>query len=389
MPRFLSLACVAVMAVSQAALAQITSQTSGSIAGETTVAQATATTAPIAYVYVSNTFNHIAGFSASSAGKLTAIAGSPFKGTGLRSMAVNGKYLFGAGQTNIYSYSIASNGALKQVASINALKYNSDNPTGLVNYLVLDHTGATLYDLMADDVNNPYQAFRVNEGNGELTFIWIGGERRGNNTQLTFTGNDRFVYAATDFYLNPNILGLQRNSNGTLTEININAPMPAAKSGDVYLPLFAVADPTNHVAVAIFPEKGAPFGPQDGAELLATYSADAAGNLSTSSSYKNMPRTAAGSINRMRMSPSGRLLAVAGTAGLQIFHYNGASPITKYTGLLISGPVSMAYWDNNNHLYALGASKLYVFTVTPTSVSRAPGSPYTIAKPSALIVLPR
>jgi hypothetical protein len=41
------------------------------------------------------------------------------------------------------------------------------------------------------------------------------------------------------------------------------------------------------------------------------------------------------------------------------------------------------------HLYVLGASKLYVFTATPTSVSQAPGSPYSIANPSALIVQPR
>jgi len=30
-----------------------------------------------------------------------------------------------------------------------------------------------------------------------------------------------------------------------------------------------------------------------------------------------------------------------------------------------------------------------VFTVTPTSVSQAPGSPYAIAKPAALIVQPK
>jgi hypothetical protein len=383
MSHSLFFACLGVMVVSHAAFAQ----TSSIAAAGNTPAPVTA--APIAYVYVSNTVNQIVGFSASTTGQLTAIPGSPFKGTGGVSMVVNGKYLFGAGQPNIYSYSITSNGALKQVASINAVKYNSDSPNGFVNDLVLDHTGATLYDLMADDVNNPYQAFRINEGNGELTFIWIGGERRGNNTQLAFTGNNRFAYAPTNFYLNPNILGFQRNSNGTLTEVNINAPLPAAKPGDVYLPLVAVGDPANHVALAIYPEKGAPFGPQDGPELLATYTADAAGNLSTSSTYKNMPGTAAGLVNRMRMSPSGKLLAVAGSAGLQVFHYNGASPITKYTGLLVSGPVSMAYWDNANHLYALGANKLYVFTVTPTSVSQAAGSPHAIAKASALAVQPK
>ncbi len=88
-------------------------------------------------------------------------------------------------------------------------------------------------------------------------------------------------------------------------------------------------------------------------------------------------------------SPSGLLLAVGGN-GLEVFHFNGASPITKYTGLLTSDKIVQLFWDNDNHLYALSASanKLFVFTVTPTSVSQAPGSPYTISNPVALAVLP-
>jgi hypothetical protein len=383
MLRSIPFLCLAVISASLPAFPQIASQ-----ASVESVKQA-ATPAPIAYVYVSNSANQIVGLSANAAGKLTPIPGSPFKGTGGASMAVNGKYLFGQGTTNIYSYLIASNGALKQVASFNAVKYNPEGDFGFLEYLFLDHTGTTLYDLIGDDVNNPYQAFKINQSNGELTFIWAGGEGRGNNTPMTFTGNNHLCYAATDFYLNPYIFGFQRNSNGTITEINDDAPLPIAKAGDVYLPVFAIADPTNHVAVSIYPEKGAPFGPQDGPELLATYTADAAGNLNTNSTYKNMPGVAVGSVNRMRMSPSGKLLAVTGTAGVQLFHFNGASPITKYTGLLVSGSVSMAYWDNANHLYVLGSSKLYVFTATPTGVSQASGSPYAVKNPSALIVQPK
>jgi hypothetical protein len=383
MLRFISFLCLAVISTSLPAFPQFASQ-----ASVASVKQA-ATPAPIAYVYVSNTANQIVGYSASSTGKLTAIPGSPFKGAGGASMAVNGKYLFGEGTANIYSYLIASNGALKQVASFNAIKYNPDGAYGFLNCLFLDHTGATLYTLIGDDENNPYQAFKINKSNGELTYIWSGGAVRGNTTPMTFLGNNNFAYAANQFYLNPYVFGFQRNSNGTLTEIANDAAMPAEKPGDVYLPVFAIADPTNHVAVAIYPEKGAPFGPQDGPELLASYTADAAGNMTTNNTYRNTPGVAVGSVNRMRMSPSGRLLAVAGTAGVQLFHFNGASPITKYTGLLVSGPVSMAYWDNANHLYVLGASKLYVFNATPTSVSQVAGSPYTVKNPSALIVQPR
>ncbi len=82
--------------------------------------------------------------------------------------------------------------------------------------------------------------------------------------------------------------------------------------------------------------------------------------------------------------------AVGGSGGLQIFHFNGASPITHYTGLLTTSEADHSFWDNQNHLYAAGhmSNKLRVFTVTPTSYIQAPGSPYTINAPIAIIVQP-
>jgi hypothetical protein len=90
------------------------------------------------------------------------------------------------------------------------------------------------------------------------------------------------------------------------------------------------------------------------------------------------------------MDPSGALLAVAGTGGLQLFHFNGDKPITKYTGLLTTEEVDQVFWDGNGHLYAIGqsANKLWVFTVTSTESAEAPGSPYSINEPLGLIVQP-
>jgi len=44
-----------------------------------------------------------------------------------------------------------------------------------------------------------------------------------------------------------------------------------------------------------------------------------------------------------------------------------------------------------NHLYAISTNsgKLFVFTVKPTSVTRAPGSPHNIPGAGSLIVLPK
>jgi len=104
-----------------------------------------------------------------------------------------------------------------------------------------------------------------------------------------------------------------------------------------------------------------------------------------------MPATHVVYIVDLRMSPSGKLLAVGGVGGLQVFHFQGSSPITHYTGLLTTDQISQMFWDHNNHLYALSqsAGKLHVFTVTPTSAVEAPGSPYKIPSPSEIIVQPR
>jgi hypothetical protein len=44
------------------------------------------------------------------------------------------------------------------------------------------------------------------------------------------------------------------------------------------------------------------------------------------------------------------LLAVGGSGGLQVFHFNGRRPITRFTGLLSKDEVDQVAWDNDNHL---------------------------------------
>jgi len=162
----------------------------------------------------------------------------------------------------------------------------------------------------------------------------------------------------------------------------------------MYCPYLTATDPTNHLAVPVQPLDNSslqPLGPYQ----LATYTADSSGSLTTTSTYSNMPTTSVttnsslGSLTNISMSPSGQLLAVAGTQGLQVFHFNAADPITPYTSALITGQVDQIFWDNHDHLYAISqsAGKLFVLTVTPTSNSQAPGSPYTITSPANLVVL--
>ncbi len=101
-----------------------------------------------------------------------------------------------------------------------------------------------------------------------------------------------------------------------------------------------------------------------------------------------MPTASVGWLDYIAASPAGNLLALGGTSGLQVFHFNGSNPITPYTGLLAVHELSKLAWDKHNHLYGISPSgRLYSFTVTTTGHKQASGSPYTISDPQAITVL--
>jgi hypothetical protein len=272
--------------------------------------------------------------------------------------------------------------------------YSAGTSGGGPGDLFLDHTGASLdvgFINLTGTGNNGYQAYNIDQSTGAITFInqVAGGPSYGN--VLSYVGNNEYAYGSSCYQFDAVIFGMKRNGDGSLTALNITPPIPAAQSGDFYCPFLAAADPTTHLAIALQPFT---FGfVNAGPVQLATYTVDnSTGNLTTSSTYANMPKALVGTAIDYWMSPSGKFLAVGGTSGLQIFHFNGANPITKFSGLLLSGTeVDQLFWDNASHLYAISrkAGKLYVFTVTSNGVTQAPGSPHSIARPESIIVLPK
>ena len=83
------------------------------------------------------------------------------------------------------------------------------------------------------------------------------------------------------------------------------------------------------------------------------------------------------------------MLAVAGGEGLQLYHFNGAAPVTKFTGPLATHQIDQMYFDNANHLYALSIKdhKIYVYRVM-TSGSSYVGS-QSVPNAAWLIVQPK
>jgi hypothetical protein len=392
----LSFCLIATISLGTALAQTSTSQTSESAA---------ANGAPVAYVYVSRP-THVDGFAASSSGKLTPVPGSPFSNIALSHMSVTKKFLFGASddQADIYTYSIASNGALKQVSEIDAHKYNPpDNDCFNVGPTQLDATGTTLYndDWNCDGDSQFLQSYKI-EGNGDLQFLANSGGASEDYTMSppVVLGTDTYAYVI-GIYGQGNAGGLiqeyKRKSNGALELENNLYEFPKPKNPeDVYTPSAVLAsDSTDHLAIAIQAQNDISRD-ADGPIVLASYKADSNGNLTTTSTYENMP-TVGIYPQTMSISPSGKLLAVGGgvagcsncgVAGFQIFRFNGSSPITHYTGVLHSSEKFVQFgWDSDNHLYALSSSNLHVYEATSTEIKEVSGSPYSIPEASSVIVL--
>jgi hypothetical protein len=366
---------------------------SAQAASSPTDSSAQSSSSPAAFIYLvsgpPDGKNQIYGYAAASDGALSAIPGTPFS-TAINDVVVNGKWLFATDGKNLDSFSIAANGSLKQVDTLEV------EPDGGLIHLFLDHTGTSLY---ADyyTTNNEELAYGIDNATGGLTYINNIMSGPGFGYVASFVGDNDYAYESSCYHFNPEIFGIHRSSDGAITMLDPNQVYPTAPAGDFYCPYLAAADPTDHLAIAEQPLNGNWY--PEGPYQLATYTVDSSGQLSTTSTYENMPTTEAGGakgndtsyLTDYWMSPTGQFLAVAGTSGLQVFHFNGANPITKYTGLLVSDTVNQVFWDNSNHLYAIGntAGKLWVFTVTETSVTQAPGSPYSVTSPADMIVLPK
>jgi hypothetical protein len=353
------------------------------------------TSSPIAYVYVSRP-THVDAFAASASGKLTPVKGSPFSNIALSHMSVTKKFLFGASDDgeDIYTYSIASDGALKEVSKINSFKYanNAGADCGPVGPTKVDSKGATLYNFEADCQDSTWvQSYKIEE-NGDLQYL--GRDGAGDDLALLFglLGNNNYGYFIGGSFGNGNANSVfKRQSNGLLLGINANVATPTPENpADFYDTFDNIAtDSTDHAAL-ILEAVNKETNYSDGPAVLVSYTADSKGNLNTTNTYKDTPTTEL--FGPMSISPTGKLLAVGGGnamyKGFQIFHFDGGSAIKHYSGVLQSKTeIDQFGWDESNHLYALGGGYLFVYTVTPTSIEEVAGSPYSIPEASSVIVL--
>lgn len=348
---------------------------------------------PVAHVYVTRP-THLDAFDVSSSGKLTAVPGSPFSGVDLFHLSVSGKYLIGESDDHVHiiTNAIQSNGAVEQVASFDAQGYSPEGGYDCCDSpQKLDATGKTLYTIAVGD-NYWIDNFKI-EPNGELSFIgspyYFGGGEEVGPGLLSVLGNNKFAYATScndDQPQYSNTIGFKRETSGLLQGLGnkLKFQLPKPKSGDVYCANGLTTDPSNHLVVAMS-EWNVNDSTPDGPMVLASYTADSEGNLTTKSTTATMPQTNSGSY--LSISPSGKLLAADDGNGFRVYHFNGADPITPFTGILHSSETFIEFgWDKSNHLYALSTNALHIYSATPTSIKEEAGSPISIPQASSVIV---
>lgn len=363
-----------------AAVAQGTSGAATNGNGESQSNEATGqagSSSATSYVYQAGN-----GYAVAADGSMSTIPGSPFAING-GTPVVGGNYLFAFGEnTNITSYSISSNGALKYAANLNI----PPNSFGWnLDFLDVDRTGQTLYAFFSE--NGSYRAFSV-QPTGALSYLdYVPADESGSS--LSFTSNDVYAYESDCYHGSQSMYGYRRASSGALMVSWQGFPSASTFSGDCSYG--AAVSGNNYVVSAVGPtDMGSPTGQYH----LVVYAIDRTdGSLSLSSTNANMPVVNVGAsyIGEYRFDPTGTYLAFAEPSDVKVFRFKNG--VLSETGTYpINQGVNKLAWDGFGHLFVTAgqygqAGYLYVFNVHHDGVPKlAPGSPIATTSSYGLAV---
>jgi hypothetical protein len=312
---------------------------------------------------------------------------------------VSGSYFFVGDPDGIHidTYLIGSNGSLTKVQSVEdqaaiGCTCHLDGP------FIADRTGASLYTLLYNqNIGDFIQAFDIDQSTGALTYqSEINNSVNPVNGSLllqSFSGNDRYAFGTYDdiYYPNNQIGFLIRNSDGTLTgnpDANAVASAPTPPPGIIYEESLIGTDTTNH-AVAFLSSLDSSGNHTSLPLRLVSFTIQADGTLTSTNSDSNMP-TVSLAPGVVSVSPDGTLIAFDQPGGFQLFHFNGAAPLSAFSPLITTTEqIGQFAWDNHGHLYALSnRGTLYVFSITAEGITQAQGSPYGIPGAQGLILQP-
>ncbi|MBV9610230.1 MAG: beta-propeller fold lactonase family protein [Acidobacteria bacterium] len=309
----------------------------------------------------------IAGFVVSADGSAQATPGSPYSGSGSGLAASpSGDILFGSDYSNVESWSVASDGSLSRL----------NNLAGTFgNLLMIDNSGHTLYA----------QEFYVGgTGNNDYAFLSIGSnaalQKIGATPQsvdggrFVFTPDDSRAYGTFCYHLEANIVGYNRNSDGSLTGFNTNAPLPNDGEDATFCPTGLAISPDGKYLVAtlvsVLSTTGAFFG---------VYTINSDGTLSP---VAGSPYAAAAQGRDVVFDPSGKFILVAETDGLAAYQFTPGSAPVRMSGSPAGGAamdrVVLSHSGQLAFSISSAAQNLYIFTFSNGTLTQAPGSPQAL-----------
>lgn len=353
------------------------------------------------FVYVSTAASNtgpyqIQGFVPASDGSLTTVPGSPFTMPGVNYLTGANSILIGTDSYMLYSYTVHADGCLSLKNSAVVGQGDPGNPSAAVERLFLNPDNTNLYTFDYDEAQEGF--FASYKYNGNTGSVAPTGETAMNmmNNAGTIAFNSSGEYAITSDCSNSGygITEFQRGSDGALSTISVIPVATAAANGNNFCPWGAAADHSNHFVVAMSPctpeEPCTPVGNWQ----LAVYSMDDAGKMTTASTPQNMPAASAlyttMAPEAYEFSPDDRYFAIVNFTGFDVFAWDSGKAVLTHiaainnsqgsctsSGCTGNGFGNLA-WDTRDHLYTWIGNQLYVYAVSDSGVTQAPGSPYAV-----------
>ncbi len=395
---------------------------SGQVGPGPSVTSSTCAASPFAggstFVYVSTKSAvgepyQVNAFFAASDGSLAPVPESPMTLPGTPDIGT-GSLVFGDDGYKIYSFLLHSDGCLSVENSLIAGQEDNGLPLIGPRTLFLDPQDENLYSFNYDPPGDDsyFASYSFNASNGQLTPVnQTPNSMAYDGGVLAFASNDRFAITA-DGSIRGGVLisEFQRSGNGALTPFG-SGPFPIAPSGEFYDVTGAAADGSGHFILAVqqHPTGQGLYNEANGPWQLAVYTIDGAGNLTTTSTWRNMvtpdiPDDSQDSYIRLSFSPDNRYFALSSYMAFEVFSWDAAgetlTPIATISntegscqfppaatdGCTGSGFLNVA-WDSDDHLYATLGQQLLVYSVTGSGITPAPGSPYTFQSPIRVTVI--
>ena len=325
-----------------------------------------------------NSIGQIAGFKVNSDASTQATPGSPYSGSGSGLAASPaGDTLFGSDYSNVESWAVGADGGLSR----------ENNLAGVFgNLLMIDKSGHTLY---------PQEFYIGGTGNNDYAFLSIGSngalQKIGATPQsvdggrFVFTPDDARAYGTFCYHLDASIVGFTRNSDGSLTSFNTNAPLPSDGGDATFCPSAIAISPDGKYLVATLNSElnnntNAFFG---------AYSIDSAGTLTP---LPGSPYAASAQASDVVFDSSGNYMVTAESDGVAVYQFTPGSAPARMSGSPVGGATMdrVMFSQSGQMVFSISsaAQNLYVFTFNNGTLTSAPGSPHALGfAPGSLAVI--